>query len=324
MAPFALLVGFFATRQPPAFHAAATAPEGQTVPPSGHTPADFERMIDGLRAKLSTDPRNVDDWVLLGRSLAALARWEEAEQAFARAIALRPAEPVLHVQRGEVLTLAAQGRVTQAAAAEFAHAPDDPRSRYYAALALAQAGDAGEARKRLQALAADAPPDAKWLHMVQDELANLDAAPAPPRPAAEPASPVAHLKARTAANPHDAEAWLALSRAYQAAGDRAQALDTLRRANQAVAGNLDLLLAYAELLGDGIKGDQLPEAFVAVMRQVQTIDPDQPDALWYLGLDAAARGDSHRAATYWRRLVGRLPPGSDERASVQQRLKMLP
>ena len=160
--------------------------------------------------------------------------------------------------------------------------------------------------------------------MVQDELASLDAAPAPALPAAEPASPVTHLKERVATNPHDAEAWLALARGYQASGDRAQALDTLRRANQAVAGNLDLLLAYAELLGDGIKGDQLPEPFVAVMRQVQTIDPDQPDALWYLGLDAAARGDTHRAATYWRRLVSRLPPGSDERASLQQRLKMLP
>jgi cytochrome c-type biogenesis protein CcmH len=324
MAPFALLVGFFATRSPPAFHAAPRAPEAETPAPSGHTPADFARMIDGLRAKLAGQPDNVDDWVLLGRSLAALSRWEEAKQAFTRAIALRPSEPVLHVQLGEVLTLAAKGQVTQAAAAEFAHAPEDPRSRYYTAVALAQAGHADEARKRLQALAADAPPDAPWLPMVRDELSGLDTPALPPPPADAPASPVAHLKERLGTNPHDAEAWLALARAYQASGDRAQAVDTLRRANQAVAGNLDLLLAYAELLGDGIKGDQLPEPFVAVMRQVQTIDPDQPDALWYLGLDAAARGDTHRAATYWRRLIGRLPPGSDERASVQQRLKMLP
>ena len=104
----------------------------------------------------------------------------------------------------------------------------------------------------------------------------------------------------------------------------AQALDALRRANQAIPANRDLLLAYADALADGIKSDALPDDFVGVMRQVNAIDPDQVDALWYLGLAAAQHGDTHRAVAFWRRLAADLPAGSKDRKTVQERLDALP
>jgi cytochrome c-type biogenesis protein CcmH len=91
-----------------------------------------------------------------------------------------------------------------------------------------------------------------------------------------------------------------------------------------VPGNLDLLLAFAERLADGIKGDVLPQDFLDIMHKVQEIYPDQPDALWYLGLAAQQRGDVRTASADWQRLLDHLPAGSDEHATVEQRLKSLP
>ena len=100
---------------------------------------------------LQQAPGDLKGWVLLARTLAALGRFPEARDAYAHAIALAPGETGLHAELGEVLVLAAQGKVTPAAEAEFAKAPGDPRSRYYRADATLQAGDAAGARKQLRA-----------------------------------------------------------------------------------------------------------------------------------------------------------------------------
>jgi cytochrome c-type biogenesis protein CcmH len=303
-------------------------------------------MAAGLAARLASSPADIDNWVLLGRTQAALQHWNEARDAFTRALALNANDPALHAQMGEVLTLAAGGTVTSAALAEFGHAPNDPRARYYTALARAQSGDTPGALAQLNRLAAEAPPDATWRQLVQDEidalsrpaspvagsattgdastsaeisdyLAHLDTPPAPPP--ATPASLEVHLRA----HPDDAGAWEALSRAYQAHGDAAMARDSMRRANAAIPGNLGLLLAYADLLSTDIRDSQLPPALVATMRQVAALDANQPDALWYLGQDAANRGDAHAARKLWARLLAGLPAESPEQKAVQQKLDQL-
>jgi cytochrome c-type biogenesis protein CcmH len=146
---------------------------GDGIEPHGHSSDEIETMIASLRERLAKTPSDVGSWVLLGRTLASLDRWAEAKDAFSQAISRSPDDPTLHVQMGEVLTLEAGNQVTEAARAEFAKAPDDPRARYYGALALAQSGKVGEARAKLEALAAEAPPDARWRQLVVDELQAL-------------------------------------------------------------------------------------------------------------------------------------------------------
>jgi len=332
---------------------AAPAPE---MPAShGHSHAEFESMAATLKSQLQAAPNDVDNWVLLGRTFASLERWRDARDAFSHAIALQPDEPALHAQMGEVLTLEAGGTVTAEARAEFTRAPSDPRARFYQAVALAQAGDTAQAERNLQALADEAPPQAAWRQLVldelrslgaaapsgaasppsitedlQNELAKLDAVPSAPDPRVAPGAATApvgprigDLEDRVRAQPRDEAAWLALGRAYQAEGNAAQAVAALRRANQAMPADLNLLLAYGDLLADGIKGDVLPADFVGVMQQINALDPNQADALWYLGLAAAHRGDAHRAAKFWRRLLAELPSGGKERASLQERLYAL-
>ncbi len=305
-----------------------------------------------LKTRLAAQPKDTDSWILLGRTYAALQNWPDAEDAFAHAMALRPDEPALHAQLGEVLTLKAGGQVGDAAAAQFGQAPDDPRSIYYLALALAQHGETEKAKARLRSLADAAPPDADWRQMVvdslhsldgtahpqstpqssaidavEDELARLGPPPAAPADDAAPPRddpPVAALEDRVRREPANAAAWLMLARTYRATGDAPKALDALRRANQSLPANMDLLLAYADALADGITEDKLPPQFIGVMQQINAIDPNQQDALWYLGLAAAQRGDNHRAAALWQRLAGQLPAGSRERKSLQERLDALP
>lgn len=150
----------------PAAEAAGGAPHGQDT-------AEIDRMVAALRTTLAATPGDAGNWVLLGRTLGTEQRWAEAQDAFAHALAIRPDDADLHAQMGEVLTLRAHGTVTRQALAEFAHAPDDPRSRFYNALALAQDGHVPQAIDKLHALAADAPQDAEWRQLVLDELQVL-------------------------------------------------------------------------------------------------------------------------------------------------------
>ncbi len=168
LAPFLILLAALAWRMP----APPPAPT-PTPTPGEHRDGDIDQMVNDLRARLTAHPDSTADWVLLGRTLVSLHRWPDAQQAFGQAIAHDPNDPTLHVQLGEVLTLAADGTVTPAASAEFAHAPTDPRSRYYTAVARAQAGDTAAAAEQLAALLNDAPPDAPWRQMVADELAAI-------------------------------------------------------------------------------------------------------------------------------------------------------
>lgn len=398
-------------------------------PASPHTSAQLAVSATQLAERLARDPQDANGWVLLGRTYAALDRYGDAADAFAKAIALVPNEPSLHAQRGETLALGAEGMVTEAAAAEFKQAGDDPRARFYLAAQAAQAGRNDEAIDRLKKLLADAPADANWRSMVVDALdelgvrdagaapaqtasATVPALPVPPPTAAAPrgptadqmaaaaqmapgdretmirgmvaglaarleadpsdkagwarlataydvlgekdkaadarahaagsgpvaAAPVAAAPAAPAGNPLEAEArtlaarletqpgdvqgWLDLARTYRGLGREPDAMATLKLANRKLPGTEALLVAYSDGLSKAIQNEKLPPEFVEIMTQINAIDADQPDALWYLGLAAEQRGDAHRARTYWTRLADHLPDG-DERKSIRQRLAKL-
>jgi cytochrome c-type biogenesis protein CcmH len=126
------------------------------------------------------------------------------------------------------------------------------------------------------------------------------------------------------AAPADAQGWLTLARDDRLLGRDDAARAALKRATTQIHGNRDLLIAYADLLTAGLQNEALPPDLITVMGQINTLDPDQTDALWYLGLAAAQHGDRHRATIYWTRLIGLLPADSVERPAVKRRLDALP
>jgi cytochrome c-type biogenesis protein CcmH len=222
--------------------------------------AELASAADKIKAHLQKAPDDLKGWTLLGRTLAALGRFGGASDAYGHAIALAPSDAGLHAEFGEVLVLEARGTVTPSAEAEFAKAPDDPRSRYYVAEVALQHGDAAAARQKLQALLASAPADAPWRQTVADRLAELSrkasiAAPAPASAAtsgptaqditaARSMTPeqrqamirgmVERLAQRLEQHPDDKAGWERLARAYDVLGqpEKAQAA----RAHAAAAG----------------------------------------------------------------------------------------
>jgi cytochrome c-type biogenesis protein CcmH len=240
---------------------------------SEHQGIDMETAIATLVQRLEADPQNLDGWILLARSYDASARHKEAAQAYRRALELQPDNLDLAGTYAESLVRAARGMVTPESAQIFhqllSRVPKDPRSRYYLALAKAQAGDGSGAIEAWQALAADGPPDAPWLPAVQTQIARaaqefgIEVAELPPAAASPATAPpaggdvgpgpsaedveaartmppaaqlemirgmVARLAERLAEDPEDVEGWLRLARSYQVLGEPAEARKAVQEA----------------------------------------------------------------------------------------------
>jgi cytochrome c-type biogenesis protein CcmH len=255
--PVAAVAVYFAVGAPSAIERAAPAA-------APHSDAELATAIDQLQAHLRQAPYDLKGWTLLGRTLAALGQLPQALDAYHRALALAPADAGLHAELGEVLVQRAQGVVTPDAAAQFAKAPEDPRSRYYTAESAAQQGDRAGAKRQLDALLADAPADAPWRQAVAARLAELspgEAAAGPPSavapagstngPTAQDAAAAAsltpeqrqamirgmvdRLARRLDQHPDDKAGWERLARAYDVLGEPDKAAATRARATAATA-----------------------------------------------------------------------------------------
>jgi cytochrome c-type biogenesis protein CcmH len=243
--PAAALAIYFAVGAPATIDPPVAAETARGAGP--HDITELAAAVDQLKVRLEREPDHPEGWVLLGRTFASLQRFDEAREAYGRAIAFKPDEPQLHAELGEVLVLAAGGTVTPAAEAEFAKSANDPRARFYSAEAALQRGDNIAAKTGLQALLADAPAGAPWRNVVAARLAQI--APDEPQASAKtPAGPTAQdmaaarsmspeerqamirsmverLAARLEQQPDDKEGWARLAHAYDVLGetDKAEA-----------------------------------------------------------------------------------------------------
>ncbi len=159
-------------------------------------PADsFEALITQLEARLKDNPKDAEGWGLLGRSYVAMGRMDDAAKAFASAVELTdPPDADLIGEYGETLVAAADGRVMPAAEAAFeqilAIQPDDPRARFYLALAYLEKNDRPGAIAALKTLLASAPPKAPWADTVFERIQELEGRPGTAAPtAATPSAP---------------------------------------------------------------------------------------------------------------------------------------
>ena len=248
--PAAAIAIYFAVGAPAAINPPAVASAARGA--GQHDVTELAAAADQLKARLARDPDHPDGWVLLGRTLASLQRFDEARDAYFRALTFKPDEPQLHAELGEVLVLGARGTVTPAAEAEFAKSGNDPRARFYGAEAAVQRGDNAAAKTALQTLLADAPADASWRKVVAARLAEIapdereasTKAPAGPNAqdiaAAQAMSleerqamirdMVERLAARLEQQPDDKAGWTRLAHAYDVLGDAEKARAARARA----------------------------------------------------------------------------------------------
>ncbi len=329
-------------------------------------PSDsFEALITQLEARLKDNPKDAKGWGLLGRSYVAMGRMNDATTAFASAVELTdPPDADLIGEYGETLVAAADGRVVPAAEAAFkqilAIQPDDPRARFYLALAYLEKGDRPGAVEALKVLLASAPPKAPWADTVFERLQELEGRPgtAAPMPTPTPAAPtspatggasapsptqeqmqtaqemtpedrmamiqsmVDGLAGKLEEDPGNYQGWLRLANAYMVLDRKADAAGALANALKLQPANVGLLIQYAEIEIAANDGQVTPDAEKAFDRVIVR-EPKNPQALWRLGQAAAARGDKDTARQNWQAIMPRLLEADPLKAEVRAALNAL-
>ncbi len=338
-------------------------------------PSEVMTALANLMRHLETNPGDLQGWLLLGQVYDRMGRFEDSAEAYRKAVGVSSGNAEVASSFGEALFKAAEGRVSGEAEKVFEAAlaanPDDPRARYYLALARAQVGDWRGALDRWAELVRRSPADAPWLPVVRQRIGeaaaqlNLDPATVTPEPRAVAAAPeaasppatgsgagptreqmdqaaaltpeqrqgmvrgmVEGLAARLRENPGDAQGWLRLARSYRVLGEAEQARAALDSARQAAPEDPEVLSAYAEALIDAApedpsQGGPLPAEAAAALASVLQKRPDDPQALYYLGQEAARTADAARARELWQRLLRQLDPASPAHAELNGRIAAL-
>jgi len=344
----------------PAAERVAAAPAALAQAPEARQP-DVGRMVQGLMDRLAAEPDDYNGWLLLGRSLIVLNRHDEAARAYRRATQLPEAENDSTPYSGlaEALVFGAEGNVTPEAKANFEKAlgvdPDDPGARYYLAEALAQAGDLKAAFDGWLDLARTSPADAPWrdnliqrLRAAADELGVDLATALPEGGAAQPApgptdqdvaaagqmSPgdrtamirgmVDRLAERLAQEPDDHAGWLRLGKSYGVLGEKQKAAEAYGRAAALAPDDIETLLALAAASVEASGGGaELPANVAALYRRILSLDPDNPQALWFSGVADAQAGDRIAAAKKWQALLARIPSDAPQYDEIKRRIEDL-
>lgn len=126
--------------------------------------ANMEQALSTLEAKLAKDPKNLEGWLMLGRSYTAMERYPRAADAFQQAYDLTQGQNVeAIVGLGEALALTDEASLTGRAGKLFETAltvaPDHPKALWYGSIAALRSGDLRLGRDRMQLLIAQNPPE---------------------------------------------------------------------------------------------------------------------------------------------------------------------
>lgn len=218
-------------------------------------PTTFNEAIAAIRLRLEAAPNDLQGWTVLASTLSSLRRHAEAAEAYSHTIRLDPTNTDNHLRFGEQIMAMHSGQVVPAASYAFQTvlrlSPTHPGAQFYLGLAESQAGNADGARSLWQALIARSKPDAPWLPIVRQHLANLDT---PPQTMAGPSNSdveavsnmskdeqaafidamIGKLRAKLADNPADAKGWMMLARSEHTRGNTLAAIEALNEGIKSV------------------------------------------------------------------------------------------
>jgi cytochrome c-type biogenesis protein CcmH len=259
---------------------AAKVPSGSAGTAKSAKSMDAE--VAGLEARLARDGGTPADWTLLAQAYEFLGRPDDAKRA--RAKAGKPASgPVVWQMGATALTAAAA-----AAADTGTTTPASP--------ALGRSGSTA-------ATAASAS----------------SAASASPAGSASPAASAADLERRVAANPRDAQSWLALADVRRSQRDWAGARAAYMKVVDLRAMSAQSWADYADVLGSLAGGSLAGEAARAIDNAL-ALDGTNPKALW---LKASQANEEHRyteALGWWKKLRAVLPSDSADARMVDSNI----
>jgi cytochrome c-type biogenesis protein CcmH len=135
------------------------------------------------------------------------------------------------------------------------------------------------------------------------------------------------LAARLEDDPSDIEGWLRLAQSRTVLDEPEAAKEAYRRALEQAPDNTDVLRAYAaSLLGathPETEAASVTEDALDLYEKIIAIDPDDPEAHWYLGLASVQDGAIDDAKTHWQRVLDILGPDHPNYAAVQSSLEQV-
>jgi len=240
----------------------------------------LNRAVSDLSQKLLEDPDDLRAWELLGASLMALGRPQEAQTAFLEAVKRSGRNGDYLAMYAESLVRGNNGQINATARGVLREAEKtdstDPRIQFYLGLADAQEGNVGAAVDRWIALANNAPADAPWLQMVVGRINEAALAqgidiegrlnlaentqPGPSQAdiaAAEELTPeqrqemvmsmVNGLAERLETEPNDPDGWARLMQAYMVLGQEDDAKAAYEKVGKVFAQQPELLTRFDSL-----------------------------------------------------------------------------
>jgi cytochrome c-type biogenesis protein CcmH len=152
----------------------------------------------------------------------------------------------------------------------------------------------------------------------------------PAQPASDPDSPaqqmrmirgmVDRLAQRLAQAPDDVEGWRRLAHSHRVLGDIAPAREAAARAARLAPQDPAVLAELADLHAPASADEALSPIYLDTLRRLLALRPDEPRALFFLGLDAMRRADRETARGHWQRLLAALPADAPLAREIRRRL----
>lgn len=127
---------------------------------------------------------------------------------------------------------------------------------------------------------------------------------------------VAQLSDRLEKNPGDGKGWAMLGRSWRVLGDTGKAAEAFKKAVALLPKEVQPRLEYAALLLD--QTDTLTPEIVVLMREILALDPNQADALYFMGMAELQIGNKVKAREMWTRLLQQLPADSPEHGEIMK------
>lgn len=130
---------------------------------------------------------------------------------------------------------------------------------------------------------------------------------------------IERVKARLDKTPASAHGWYLIGKLYLSQGDNAHAQEAFALALNLNPNDEQTLLHYAQTVWNG-HHQAFDKHTRTLLQNLLQKNPNQPDALAMLAMDAFTRHHPKIAIRYWERLLTLVPPDSNEAKSIRQAL----
>lgn len=138
---------------------------------------EMNKLANALKKRMDANPEKIDGWLLLGRTLSTMKRFNEASNAFKRAFAIDSSKAEIATSIAESLFMARGGIFEDESRKYLKIAlklnPREYKALYYMGLNLARQNNFRKAVQTWVDLVAISPKGAPWLSNVRKQLAEV-------------------------------------------------------------------------------------------------------------------------------------------------------